>query len=141
MTSCAFASVLSRARRLRDAREGSAAVEFAIVAPVVVMFIVGTVMLGLAFHTASTIQWSFERSVRMAMIDADVTLEEIKAAMAEDLARLGSPEVELSYAIDETGHAPLAVNSADFAVPLNIPFLPELSLRYNIETVAPLPDA
>jgi hypothetical protein len=105
------------------------------------MFIMGILLLGIAYHNASTIQWSLERSVRMAMIDADVTLEEIEAAMAEDLERIGSPDVDFTYTLDESGAVPLAVITADFKVPLNIPLLPELTLDYSVQNVVPVPEA
>jgi len=127
--------------RFRRERRGSTAVEFAFVAPILVMFIMGILMLGIAYHNASTIQWSLERSIRMAMIDADVTLEEIEAAMAEDLERIGSPDLDLTYTLDESGPVPLAVITADFAVPLNIPLLPAMNLSYSVENVVPLPEA
>lgn len=140
MTPSAFAE---RARaalaRFPRARRGSTAVEFAIIAPVLVTFILGILMLGIAYHNAATIQWSLERSIRMAMIDEDVTLEEIEAAMADDLARAGSPDIALSYTLEESGAVKLAVITADYEVPLNIPLLPALSLHYSVEDVVPVP--
>lgn len=140
MTPSAFAERVHAALgRFRRARRGSTAVEFAIIAPVLVTFILGILMLGIAYHNAATIQWSLERSIRMAMIDEDVTLAEIEAAMADDLARAGSPDIVLSYTLEESGAVKLAVITADYEVPLNIPLLPALSLHYSVEDVVPVP--
>jgi hypothetical protein len=98
-------------------------------------------MLGIAYYQASTIQWSLERSLRAAMIDEDTTLQDIRDAMADDLDRIGSPDVELTYTVDNSGTVPMAIVTADYDVPLNIPFLPKLMLRYSIEDVVPLPQS
>ena len=138
MTPSAFADLLGRFQRERD---GSTAIEFAIVAPVLVTFIIGVLMLGLAYYNASTIQWSLERSLRAVMIDEDTTLADIEAAMEEDMERIGSPDLELTYTLDDSGPVPLAVITAEFDVPLDIPFVPTLNLHYSIEDVVPLPES
>lgn len=141
MTSSAFAeSLRARLGRFGRARRGSAAVEFAITAPVMIMLIIGILMLGVAYFHVSTIQWSFERAVRLAMIDSAVTVDDIEAAMADDLARIGSPDVDLTYTLDDSGAAPLAIITANFAIPLSIPFLPTYNLQYTIEDVVPVPN-
>lgn len=127
------------ARCFLSARSGAAAVEFAFVGPVLMTLIVGILMLGMAHYEGATVQWSLERALRVAMIDSEVSKEEIEALMAEDLARIGSPDVNLSYEIDESGSVPVAVASASYEVPLNIPFLPDLALRYAAENVTPVP--
>lgn len=142
MTPSAFAERLRKALgRFRRERRGSTAIEFAIIAPVLVTFIIGILMLGIAYYQASTIQWSLERSIRAVMIDEDITLADIEAAMQDDLERIGSPDLELTYTLDDSGPVPLAIITADYSVPLAIPFLPTLHLNYSIEDVVPIPES
>jgi Flp pilus assembly protein TadG len=142
MTPSAFVKRLRRSsHRFPRESQGSTAIEFAIVAPVLVTFIIGTLMLGIAYYQASTIQWSLERSIRAIMIDENTSLSDIEAAMADDLDRIGNPDVELTYTLDTSGSVTMAVITADYNIPLNIPFVPLLNLHYTIEDVVPLPES
>lgn len=127
------------ARPFLQARAGTTAVEFALLAPVLILFLTGVFLVSLAYYQAATVQWSLERSVRQAMIDESCDAETIKALMADDLKRIGSPAVEITYTRDDSADAPLAVIRAVYTIPLKIPFLPEQALRYTAEDVAPIP--
>jgi hypothetical protein len=127
------------AKRLARDRSGGAAVEFAMVAPVLFTCIVGLIMLGMAYYEGATVQWSLERTLRAAMIDPDVTPEEIEEALNAQLEIIGSPEIEFNYEIDESGSVPLAVATAEYDVPLHIPFMPDLMLHFSAESIAPPP--
>lgn len=133
MTPSAFAE-----RFARD-RSGSSAVEFAIIAPALFVCIVGIVVLGISYYEGATIQWSLERSLRTTMVEGHVTSAAIQAAMADDLERLGSPDVAFHYSVDTSGAVPLAIVIADYDAPLRIPFLPDISLHFSAENVAPIP--
>lgn len=124
-------------RFARDDR-GAAAVEFAFVAPALLTMIVAMIVLGMAYYEGASVQWSLERSLRAAMVDPEATGEDIEALMTEELALIGSPEVDFNYAIDDSGAVPLAVVTAQYEVPLNIPFLPDLALQFTAENVAPV---
>lgn len=131
-------SVFAKRGFSSDAR-GSAVVEFACIAPVLMTLIVAILMVGVAYYEGATVQWSLERSLRAAMLDAAVTREEIEALMAEDLARIGNPEIALSYEIEDGGPVPLAIARAAYDVPINIPFAPGFSIRFEAENVVPVP--
>jgi len=124
----------------RDAR-GAAAVEFAIIAPAMLTCIVGILMLGISYYEGATVQWSLERSLRSAMVHADVTADEIRALIEADLEAIGAPEVDFHYEVDDTGAVPLAVVTVGYDVPLQIPFVPDLALRFTAENVAPVPES
>jgi Flp pilus assembly protein TadG len=136
MTRSAFAS-----RAFAGDARGSTAVEFALIAPALFALIVGVLMLGLAYYEGATMQWSLERSMRAAMFDPDVSQADIEEMMAEDLERIGSPDIAFAYEIDESGSVPLGIATASFDVPLEIPFMPEVSLHFEAENVTPVPGA
>ncbi len=129
----------SARRRFAGNHCGAAAVEFAMVAPVLLTMIVGLLMLAMAYYQGATIQWSLERSLRAAMIDPDFTPSDLEEAMADDLARIGSPDVAFSYEVDDSGAVPVAVVTAAYDVPLIVPFLPDMALHFVAENVAPVP--
>jgi len=118
---------------------GASAVEFAMIAPILLTFVVGLLTLGMAYYDGATIQWSLERSLRAAMIHPDVTAEDIEALMAEDLVIIGSPDIDFSYEIDNSGAVPVAIVRAAYDVPMHIPFVPDLALHFVAENVAPVP--
>ena len=122
----------------RDA-DGAAAVEFAMIAPVLFTCIVGVLMLGIAYYEGATVQWSLERTLRAAMLDPDMTASQIEAALNQRLEAIGSPEIDFSYVIDETGSVPVAVATANYDVPLHVPFVPDMALHFSAESVAPAP--
>ncbi len=127
------------ARRFASAKSGATAVEFALVAPLLMTMIGGVLALGAAYYEGATIQWALERSLRSAMIHADLTAADIEELMADDLALIGSPDVAFDYQIDESGAVPVAIVSAEYDVPLEIPFIPEMALHFRAENVAPAP--
>jgi Flp pilus assembly protein TadG len=126
-------------RSLARDSSGAAAVEFAMIAPVLFASICGILMLGMAYYEGATVQWSLERTLRAAMIDPDVTEQDIEDALNEQLEAIGSPEIDFSYVIDNTGSVPVAVASADYEIPLHVPFMPDLALHFSAESVAPAP--
>ena len=126
-------------RSLARDRSGAAAVEFAMIAPVLFTCICGILMLGLAYYEGATVQWSLERTLRAAMLDPDVTAEDIEAALNEQLEAIGSPEIDFAYVIDDDGSVPLAIATANYEVPLHVPFVPDLALHFSAESVAPAP--
>lgn len=127
------------AKRIAGDASGAAAVEFAMIAPMLLTCIVGILMLGMAYYEGATVQWSLERTLRAAMIDPDVTEADIEQQLAEQLESIGSPEIDFSYVIDQSGAVPVAVATADYEVPLHVPFVPDLALHFSAESVAPAP--
>lgn len=134
MTQFAFAK-----RSLARDHSGATAVEFAMIAPVLFTCIVGILSLGMAYYEGATVQWSLERTLRAAMIDPEVTGAQIEASLNERLEAIGSPVVDFSYIIDDSGSVPVAVATANYEVPLRVPFVPDLALHFSAESVAPAP--
>jgi Flp pilus assembly pilin Flp len=130
-----------RTRNFACDDDGAAAVEFAIIAPVLLTCIVGILMLGISYYEAATVQWSLERTLRSAMVHPDLSADDIRARIEADLEAIGSPEIDFHYEIDDSGSVPLAVVSAGYEVPLKIPFVPDLALHFEAENVAPVPES
>jgi Flp pilus assembly pilin Flp len=122
-------------------KNGAAAVEFALIAPALLTSIVGIMMLGLAYYEGATVQWSLERTLRTAMVHPGMTADDIRTQIEQDLEAIGGPEIVFSYEVDESGTVPLAVVTADYEVPLHIPFVPDFTLHFSAENVAPVPEA
>ena len=109
------------------------------IAPVLFTSIVGLLMLGMAYYEGATLQWSLERTLRAAMIDPSMTASDIEAALNERLEAIGSPDIDFSYVIDNSGSVSMAVVTAGYEVPLHVPFVPDMALHFSAESVAPAP--
>jgi hypothetical protein len=136
MIPSASANIASRFARDEG---GGPAVEFAIIAPMLLTFIVGILIVGMAYYEGATVQWSLERTLRAAMLDPEMNAEDIRAMIEEDLEAIGAPEIEFSHQIEEDGEVPLAVVTVEYDVPLMLPFAPDLSLHFTAENVSPVP--
>lgn len=129
-----------RWRAFRRDGQGSAAVEFALVAPILLTLILGMLMLGIAYYQGMSVQWSLERSLRTAMIDPEVSAQEIEDRMLEELGDIPVDTLVFDYNIEDSGDVPLAVATVDYDVPLQIPFIPAVSLHFTAESAMPAPE-
>jgi Flp pilus assembly protein TadG len=87
----AFASRLraARARMRKDARRGSAAVEFAMIAPVFFLFMFGIIETGVLYFAQSTLTNAIEdaaRQVRTGQLKGTITAEQMKTAVCSGIA-------------------------------------------------------
>jgi Flp pilus assembly protein TadG len=99
----AFASRLktARARMREDSRRGSAAIEFARIAPVFLRFLCGLIETGVLFFAQSTLNNAIEdaaREVRTGQLKGDITAEQMKEAVCSSIASspAGTPSDEAS---------------------------------------------
>lgn len=129
------------AKRFGDDQGGATAVEFAIVSPVLLTMILGVFALGSAYYEGATVQRSLERALRTAMVHPELDGSDIEEMLNADLERIGSPEIDFSYTIDDSGEMRMAVARAAYEVPVMIPFIPEIFLAFEAENVMPAPES
>lgn len=67
------------ARPLRLDRRGTAAVEFALLAPCLLLLLVGTIEMGRAFWIGSTLQYAADETSRYLMVHRDASNTDITA--------------------------------------------------------------
>lgn len=89
----AFASRLkaSRTRMRRDARRGSAAIEFAMVAPIFFLFLFGIIETGVLYFAQSTLTNAIDdaaRQVRTGQLKGTLTADQMKDAVCSGIATL-----------------------------------------------------
>jgi Flp pilus assembly protein TadG len=100
-------------RRWRD--RGAAAVEFALIVPVLITLIFGSIEFGLYFQARTMVQNSAREGVRMASLvagaDGSVALQEVKDAALHALSNL--PGIGASPTVNVTcAPAPCVIGSA-----------------------------
>lgn len=126
-------------RRLMAERSGASALEFALVAPLLLILMVGVVVLGQAAYAVASMQWAIEHSVRQFMISKTITGAELEALVRERLGPLGDIEMTIHYSEDEADVIPVARVTAAVSYPVALPLIPAFNLNYTIETHVPRP--
>lgn len=130
---------LNRLARFGRDRGGAAAVEFAMIFPLLIMLMLGVMLIGQAFFTVSSIQWAVEKAARELMIDPDATVAEIETRANELLAELTDATVALQYSQEMAGGFSVTRVATVVNYPLRIPLVPETEITYQIEVHVPRP--
>lgn len=120
-------------------RGGTTAIEFALVAPVFVILLCATVLLGQAFYAANSLQWAVEATTRDLMIDRNLSEAEFEDRLRVLAGELSDVEFTVVYASAIYGEIPVTEVVTRVVYPLWIPLLDPIELRYTIETHAARP--
>lgn len=133
---------MRRSKRMLAAwrdRRGSTAIEFALIVPVFVVLLAGTLIMGHGFYTASTLQWAVEETTRDLMLDRHLTEAEFEQRLRDLVAQLSDIDFQVAYAHTVYGEIPVTEVTTEVVYPVAIPLLDPFELRYTIETHAARP--
>jgi Flp pilus assembly protein TadG len=125
-------------RRIAGHQGGGAAVEFAVVAPLLIALIAGILTIGWAFHSISSVRYALEEAGRALQLDPDMTETELAALVEANVGELAKPDVTVTLIIDEPdGGIRLAHATAQYALSFSVPLLPPL--EFNLQTSVTVP--
>ncbi len=135
---------------LGGCRLGATAVEFAILAPVFLLLVVGFIELARAMWIKSTLQFSVEETTRFAMVNTGASEPTLEAYAATKLAGMNSTGVTFNATIDTTVTPNTVTVTAAYSfqsalVPNSLvipgvgPLVGDTSLSLSATSVAPLP--
>lgn len=119
-------------------RDGASAVEFAMILPLFVTMVLGTIQMGIVYYQAGTVQHALEETAREVMIDPAMTLSQIETSIEARLEELTSQQVTVTYSVDTSGPVSIAQVNASFTIEVVIPFVPGFSVPFDAETHIPL---
>jgi Flp pilus assembly protein TadG len=128
-------------RRLPGDRSGAAAIEFALVFPVLVTLLIGLLQLGWALHCASSVRWALETSARTLLLNPGATAGDLKTAMVAKLSNVADSS-NLSVTLTTqtaAGGAKVLHAASTYAYVLQVPLLPGWTLTFNAATDVPSP--
>lgn len=125
-------------RRLSGAQGGASAVEFAMVLPIFVTMVLGTIQMGIVYYQAGTVQFALEETARKVMINPNMTLSQIETSIEQRLEVLTSQQVSVTYSVDTSGAIRIARVNARFTIDVVIPFVPGFAVPFDAETRIPL---
>ena len=110
-------------RRLFRNREGSSTVDFAFAAPVLVTLMLGTVQMGVSFHSSGALRHAAGEGVRLAKVDPSATDAEVIARVKSELPTMDPDKItKLTFQRGTT-------NGADYG---------EVTIEYRVDPIIPL---
>ena len=125
-------------KRFAAATGGASAVEFAMILPVFVSMVMGTIQMGIVYYQAGTVQFALEEAARQVMVNPDMSSGQIQTSIENKLADLTSQSVTVTYSLDNSGPISIAQVNASFSIQVVIPFVPSFSIPFNAQTQIPL---
>jgi len=133
-----------RMRRLRPAAlrrgatTGSAAIEFAVVAPMVLALLFAIIFIGKMYLDTQTLQAAVESAGRIVVVNSNATQDQLKTAIQNQLGVIGNPTITVSYTTaiisgQSTGHL-AATMTRTYVVPL----ITTYNMAFTADTYIPL---
>jgi len=136
--------VSARARRgtrgLGD-EGGATALEFALVAPLLIVLLVGTFQLAWAMHCAASVRWSLETNARSLLMTPGTTADQLKTAMVSQLGGVAdTSNLTVTLTTDSSiAGAKVLVAASTYTASLAVPMLAAQTLTFNAKTSVPSP--
>lgn len=119
-------------RALAGDASGASAVEFGMIAPMLIILLFGVFQVGWAMHCASSVRYALEESTRALSIDPDLTASDVEAAMRARLEGFADPEISVSISEDsDTPGLNITNLHATYVHSLSVPMLPVWELRFQ----------
>ncbi|TGQ34651.1 TadE/TadG family type IV pilus assembly protein [Mesorhizobium sp. M00.F.Ca.ET.216.01.1.1] len=122
----------------RDA-SGGAGLEFALIAPFLIMLLFGIFAFGWALNAMSSVRYTLETSSRALQMKNSLTEAEIEAIATEKLLSLGLKDVDVTIAIDPaSGGFRMAHLTASYAFVIEFPYFDRYPINYATTVTVPL---
>jgi len=111
--------------------DGATAVEFALVLPLLVIFILGIWYLGWAMNLGSEVRHAVELGSRVYISNPSATDTDVKTAIASHLTDVPINSITLATTTSSIGSASSQHISWSFQTTAPIPFLSSLQITFN----------
>ena len=123
---------------LRD-RSGGAGLEFALIAPFLVMLLFAIFAFGWSFNAVSTVRYTLETSSRALQLNNTLTQSDIQAIATQKLLALGLKNVVVTIAVDPaSGGFKMAHLTASYAFVIDFPYFDQYPINYATTVTVPL---
>jgi Flp pilus assembly protein TadG len=123
----------------RGGESGAAAVEFALLAPVLFALLFGAYELGWALYCGATVRFAIERASRALISNPSTTAAEIKSAAQTRLSGLPINSLAVTTDQESAAGAQIVRVSWQYAYTMALPFVPDTTFHFDSSTVVPLP--
>ncbi len=132
----ADAAARRRARRRGDS--GAAALEFAMLAPVLLALLFGVFELGWALHCGASVRYAIERSSRALITDPNTTASALQSAAQARLSGLPVSNLEISITKETVGTGQIARVSWRYNYNMALPYVPDTTITFDSSMVVPI---
>jgi Flp pilus assembly protein TadG len=128
-----------RLERFHGDRQGSTALEFALLSPVLILFLFGIFLLGWAMYCFQSVRLALEQGGRALQINEALTEQDLADLVRSKLKSIGDPTILVSLSDDTTIPGVKAKNlSARYGISIPIPLYGAYDLTYSTSVTVPL---
>ncbi|RTM01231.1 MAG: pilus assembly protein [Hyphomicrobiales bacterium] len=118
---------------------GGAGLEFALVAPFLVMLLFGIFAFGWSMNNASSVRYALEASARSLQLNNTLTQSDIQAVATKKLQALGLQNVNVTITTDPaSGGFRMAHVNASYAFVISFPYFSDYPINYTTSVTVPL---
>ncbi|WP_436120382.1 TadE/TadG family type IV pilus assembly protein [Phyllobacterium sp. LjRoot231] len=130
---------MSGSRSFKSDETAGTAVEFALVAPLLMMFLLGIVVFGWSMNAMSSVRYALEESSRALQLKNSLSQNEIEAMVKDHVRQLGLQNVTVSLAIDQSdGGFRMAHVTATYSFVVDLPLIDQYPVNYNASITVPM---
>ena len=120
-------------------RSGGAGIEFALVAPFLIMILFGVFAFGWSMNTISSVRYALEASARSLQLNNTLTQADIQTIATQKLQALGMQNVSVTIATDPpSGGFTMAHVNASYAFVISFPYFSDYPINYTTSVTVPL---
>ena len=125
--------------RWRRDTSGGAGLEFALIAPFLIMLLFAIFAFGWSFNATSTVRYTLETSARALQLNNTLTQSQIQAIATQKLLALGLKNVVVTIATDPaSGGFKMAHLTASYAFVIEFPYFDQYPINYATTVTVPL---
>jgi Flp pilus assembly protein TadG len=118
---------------------GGSAIEFALVAPFLIMLLFGIFAFGWSMNTTSSVRYALEASARSLQLNNTLTQADIQAVATQKLKALGLQNVSVTITTDPaSGGFRMAHVNASYAFVISFPYFSDYPISYTTSVTVPL---
>ncbi|TPM34913.1 pilus assembly protein [Mesorhizobium sp. B2-3-5] len=138
-TASHFSWTCAKAAVFRRDRSGGAGLEFALIAPFLIMLLFGIFAFGWSMNSISSVRYTLEMSARSLQLQNTLTQADIQAIATQKLQALGLKDVVVTIVMDPaSGGFRMAHLTASYAFVINFPYFSAFPINYATTVTVPL---
>ncbi len=128
----ALPGLMRRFRSLAECTYGAAAVEFALVFPLLILLVLGTYAVGAVMHSISSVRYALEETARTLQMNPSKSESDLQDVLDEKLTHYGAQAVTLTMSTEKDAHgSTIARLTATYPYTIAIPFVPKYEGAYE----------
>ena len=113
--------------------------EFALVGPILFIFLLGIFAAGWAMHRISTLRLALEQSARALQIDPTLNQSQLQARVSAAMQEVAASDVSVTLATQVQSGVTVAVLTGTYNFGFTILMLPKFDVPYTTQVSVPLP--